>query len=305
MKNEIKYSEQDIESVTRMMDHIMDYRDEFLFQTLFKGYKNGYIKEAEYDRKKTYRIKLTVVALLFILIVCRYKYSMEYGVDPLTPITDTILLGLVMLALYFGLVFPHSVRLMQHEDWYKCRPLWEERADRRFHIMSRPVLIGVYAIGVKNRIRKQLLAYRLQMDLYDCAFDLNMLRCLCVVSAGIKQFVEHHGEASTKIELVEKKRETKADSPDDVYRILLTVTSVSAEETVVPVETDAKATEIVLPYGVGKVLDTIYEEKKCLDLSVLDASYSEILDKIYNLKKDIKIQAKDLGLYKDSSLLRG
>lgn len=309
MKMEIKYSKQDIDRITRMINHCLRYREEFLFQALFWGISGGYCRWTERDARKNKLIADLVVTLSAImaggLVILQEALDLHYP-NPLGVLKSAVFLAGYILVNYFVLLSPREVRLLPHGNGNNSLLTGEEQT--KHYILTRSLFVGFDAFIANIRMRKQKysLSYGMQQDMYDCIIDFTVLRCLCKVSQEVKQFVELYGEECTKIELIEKKRQSEVDSLDDVYRIALTGMSVSAENTVVPVEEDVTGNSkiIKLPYEVGKALDTVYKENKCLDLSVLDSAYAESVEKFLKIKKEIRTRWKELGLNSFSELLQ-
>lgn len=148
---EIIYSKLNAEKVTLAMDQILDFRDEYLFATLFEGCRKGYVAGAEYEKRRKLRKKMILTAVLWIFVAWGILFGLKMRLDPMEPqqaIIDAGWIAIICTLLYWIFLSARSIRFLGR-SWYAYAYgiynhglIPEERLDHRYHLMIKPIFCG-------------------------------------------------------------------------------------------------------------------------------------------------------------------
>ncbi len=295
---EIIYSKLDSEKTTLAMDNLLDFRDEYLFATLFEGCRKGYVAGAEYQKRKL-RKKPILNAVLWIFAVWGIVFGLEIKMDLMEPqqaIHDAVWIAGICAILYWIFLSARSIRFLGR-SWY-AHPhgiynhdlIPEERLDHRYHLMIKPVFCGASVIRAKRRVRKARKdkqreeEQQLSGKLYECAYDLFVVRQLIRISEEIRQLEDRYGIDFMDVQLLVDNNKRTWEW-DEVYKIKLTAKIPEAEDTVIPTEKAEETKVFDLPYEAGLAVEKKYGKNKRMDLSVLDSVYYDDIKHNFGMYK--------------------
>ena len=314
----ITYSQYNSQKLTEVYDSLLDFRDELCFATLLRGCRRGFLEGRENGKRKQGRIKVVCNAVLWILLLWGITFLLKmhfFPTDPYQAFEEAIWIAVVCVILYAVFLGPRSLRIYKTDDWYysdsaKCRwMLWENRKDCPDHILYRPYFYGLSVRKAKRRIRRaekgegDTDAQQLLRRLYENAYDLSGLRCVCTISEEIQRYADLCGMENLEISFKEDRRLTYK-SPEEVYRIELTGKLLADPDSVIPVEAEAKSVTFTMPYTVGKELARRYRRKERLDLAVMDNLYKVMRSNFGNYKKTARKLLQEQGADENSAVLQ-
>ena len=306
---EIIYSKLDVEKVTLTMDRLLDFRDEYLFATLFEGCRKGYVAGAEYKKRKLRKKPiLNAVLWIFVAWCIIFGLRMRNGLmEPQQAIHDAVWIAIICILLYWIFLSVRSICFLGRSWYAHSHGIYnhdlipEERLDHRDHLMIKPVFCGASVIRAKRRIRQARKdkqreeEQQLAGKLYECAYDLFVVRQMIRISEEIRQMEDRYGIDFVDFQLMVDNNKRTWEW-DDVYKIMITAKIPEAEDTVIPTEKAEETKVFELPYEAGMAVEREYGKNKRLDLSVLDGVYyNEIKNNLGMYKRAIKNRMRTMN----------
>ena len=308
----ITYSEYNSEEITKVLDSILEYRDELCVNTMLKDCQDGYIADGTARRKgKLFSKGATLVASLLVLRLFWWRL-IAFGI-PGVLIGALIFVGILkgMADRMNHLFGPEKIRLgtpaiYDHLNKYR---VWENR-EGQLHITDAPEFYGFPKLKVRKNLKEGDMAYIVFADtLLGVANKISCLRGLAIASEQIKEFVDIYGEENVAIDMecVSPAAEQYQEDGTPVialheYVITLREITGMAGDTIVPTEYEEK--KIRIPLEGGKEIYTKWKEHGILNLAYFDMEYAFAKKACETCKTEIPKRWMESGFLTDSNVIR-
>ena len=308
----ITYSEYNSEEITKVLDNILDYRDEFCVNTVLKGGQSGYVAD-EAARRKGHVFTWCANAVMTILTL-RF-----FGGWLFTAGISGIIFGSLLTVIIFKaweksakhLFGPEKIRLGSPatKDHLNSYRVWENR-EGQVHITDAPEFFGFSKIRVKKNLSEGDMSFIVLADaLLDAANRLSWLRGLAIASEELKAFMDTYGEENVAVDMecVPAVFEQAAENDTKTvtlyeYVITLREKAGMAGDTIVPTEYEEK--KIRIPFEGGQEIYAKWKEHGILNLGYFDLEYAQMKKSCESIKEAITNRWTEPYYSQNSNVMR-